>query len=67
MKELSKREAEVIRGVAAGLPDKAIALELGISVYTVRTYIERITEKLPPGEATPRHRLMLFFFSTDPE
>jgi DNA-binding NarL/FixJ family response regulator len=66
MTELSKRQAEIIQRVARGQSDKAIAHELDISVYTVRTHIERIAEKLP-GETPRRHRLLLFVLNVEPD
>jgi DNA-binding NarL/FixJ family response regulator len=46
---LSKREQEVLRDLARGLLYKQIAEDLGISIYTVRTYVRRIYEKLRVG------------------
>ena len=57
--ELSKRQSEVIQRVAQGRSDKAIASELGISIYTVRAHIEHIAAQIP-GEISRRNRLMLF-------
>lgn len=45
-KELSGREAEVLRQTAWGYSNKEIAQELGISVKTVETYKGRVMEKL---------------------
>lgn len=58
--DLSKRQAEIMERVARGLPDKRIAADLGISVRTVHTHIERIAAKIP-GESPRRHRMTLFF------
>lgn len=44
--QLSRREAQVLRGVARGFTTKAIAAKLGVSERTVQTYRERIYEKL---------------------
>ena len=44
--ELSEREYAVLDGLAAGLAYKQIAVQLGISIHTVRNYIRRIYEKL---------------------
>lgn len=44
--ELSPRERSVLDGLAAGLPYKQIADQLGVSIHTVRNYIRRIYEKL---------------------
>lgn len=43
---LTEREKEILRWVAAGLPNKEVALELGISLATVRNHIHNILEKL---------------------
>jgi DNA-binding NarL/FixJ family response regulator len=43
---LTPRELEVLHGLSCGQPYKQIAAELGISLSTVRTYIQRIYEKL---------------------
>jgi LuxR family maltose regulon positive regulatory protein len=43
---LSWREAEVLRLVAAGYRDRAIAAELGIGHRTVTTHVTRILAKL---------------------
>jgi DNA-binding NarL/FixJ family response regulator len=44
--ELTAREQEVLERLASGFLLKEIADELGVSYYTVRTYTERIYEKL---------------------
>jgi DNA-binding NarL/FixJ family response regulator len=44
--QLSTREADVLDALARGLAYKQIANELGISLSTIRTHIERIYEKL---------------------
>lgn len=66
MSELTHRQAQVIERVARGESDKAIAHELHISIYTVRSHIERIAAKLP-GETPRRHRLLLFFLNVEPD
>jgi DNA-binding NarL/FixJ family response regulator len=43
---LSARELEVLQGLSKGHTYKQIAADLGISLGTVRTYIQRIYEKL---------------------
>lgn len=43
---LSPRECEVARCVARGLTDKEIARELAISLPSVRTYLQRVFDKL---------------------
>ncbi len=43
---LSPREAEIIRLVAAGLPNKCIGAVLEISTWTVATHLRRIFAKL---------------------
>jgi DNA-binding NarL/FixJ family response regulator len=44
--ELTSRELDVLRLVAAGKPNKHIAAELGISERTARTHVSRILRKL---------------------
>jgi DNA-binding NarL/FixJ family response regulator len=44
--ELTSRELEVLRLVAAGEPNKRIAAELAISERTARTHVSRILRKL---------------------
>ena len=43
---LSPRELEVLKLLAAGLPTKAIALQLGISRSTVDYYLAQVYRKL---------------------
>ncbi len=43
---LSSREQEITKLVAAGLPNKCIAKQLGISPWTVATHLRRIFGKL---------------------
>jgi two-component system nitrate/nitrite response regulator NarL len=43
---LSPREKEIVRLVAKGLPNKAIADLLDISLWTVATYLRRLFSKL---------------------
>jgi DNA-binding CsgD family transcriptional regulator len=62
--DLSERQAQIVERVARGLPDKQIAAELDISIYTVRTHIERIAAKIP-GETPRRHRLLLFVLNVE--
>ena len=44
--ELSRRELEVLRLLAAGASNKAVATQLGLSENTVKTHISRIFAKL---------------------
>jgi DNA-binding CsgD family transcriptional regulator len=43
---LSPREREIVRLIAGGLPNKAIAAVLDISLWTVATYVRRLFAKL---------------------
>ncbi len=43
---LSPREKEIVRLVAKGLPNKAIAQVLDISLWTVATHVRRVFSKL---------------------
>jgi NarL family two-component system response regulator YdfI len=44
--QLSRRETEVLERLAAGLANKQIALELGISGHTAKFHISSIFQKL---------------------
>ncbi len=44
--ELSERETTILRHAADGLTDKEIGKELGIGVSTIRTYWDRLRDKL---------------------
>lgn len=46
MGKLSKRETDVARLVAEGLPNKDIAVQLGLSEHTVRNYLFHVFDKL---------------------
>ena len=46
---LTARELSIVRLVGKGLGNKAIAQELGVSVATIRTHLNRVYEKLSPG------------------
>ncbi|WP_411146290.1 response regulator [Streptomyces sp. x-80] len=43
---LTSGERDVLRGVRAGMPNSAIAEELFMSEYSVKTYVSRILKKL---------------------
>lgn len=49
---LTLREADVLRSVADGASNKAIASELGTTLRTVKKHLERIYEKLGVGSRT---------------
>ena len=54
---LSERELEVLRGVAAGKPNKVIAADLGIAEGTVKTHMRSILPKLDASDRT--HAVMI--------
>ena len=43
---LTSRERDVLRGLAEGLSTKEIAVQLGITVNTVRTHVQHLMPKL---------------------
>jgi DNA-binding NarL/FixJ family response regulator len=49
---LTEREREVLEFVAAGLPNKAIALRLGVSEHTVKFHVASILGKLGAASRT---------------
>ena len=46
---LTPRELDIVRLVGRGLGNKEIAQELGVSVTTVRTHLNKVYDKLRPG------------------
>ena len=50
--ELSNRELEILRHVAAGLPNKRIAERLSLSPDTVKSHVANILEKLSANDRT---------------
>ena len=50
--QLSERELEVLRCVAKGLPNKLIALNLGISEKTVKAHLTRIYQQIGVTDRT---------------
>jgi DNA-binding CsgD family transcriptional regulator len=58
--KISGREAEIIRYIMTGEPDKCIASHLGISTHTVSTHLERLYIKL---SVTTRSQLITRIFA----
>lgn len=56
---LTEREREVLQGLAAGLPNKTVAYDLGISPRTVEVHRARIMEKLEARNLSHLVRLAL--------
>lgn len=54
---LSQREIEVLRGVAAGMANKQIAWELGVSEDTIKAHMKTIFAKLDVADRT--HAVMV--------
>ena len=52
VEQLSDREADVLRLVAEGLPNKEIATTMGISLHTVKTHVSVILRKLAASNRT---------------
>lgn len=58
--DLSRREVEVLRGIAAGRTRSAVAHSLGISEGTVKTYLERIRQKYDAANRPARSQVELY-------
>ena len=56
---LSQRERQVLEGLVAGLPNKAIAHDLGISPRTVEVYRANVMTKMQAGSLSELVRLAL--------
>jgi DNA-binding NarL/FixJ family response regulator len=54
---LTAREHEILQLIAEGLPNKTIALRLGISEHTVKFHITSILSKLDAGSRTEAVRI----------
>jgi DNA-binding NarL/FixJ family response regulator len=52
MEHLTSREIEILNCVAQGFSNKQIALELGISINTVKDFISKILAKLNANDRT---------------
>ena len=52
IKSLTKREIEVLKDIAAGLLNKEIATNLGISERTVKNHISNIFKKIDVADRT---------------
>jgi DNA-binding NarL/FixJ family response regulator len=50
--QLTERELDVLRLLAAGLPNKGIALQLGISEHTVKFHVGSILSRLNAASRT---------------
>jgi two-component system response regulator FixJ len=57
--KLTAREAEVLQGLLAGLPNKLIAYELNISVRTVEIYRANVMDKLGARSLSTAVRIAL--------
>jgi two-component system response regulator FixJ len=57
--QLSARELEVMRGLVAGLPNKTIAYDLGISPRTVEIHRARVMDKMQANSLSALVRLAL--------
>jgi|ERR1700735_1122893 two-component system, LuxR family, response regulator FixJ len=57
--QLSPRELEVMRGLVAGLPNKTIAYDLGISPRTVEIHRSRVMDKMQANSLSELVRLAL--------
>ncbi|GGF43617.1 transcriptional regulatory protein FixJ [Aliidongia dinghuensis] len=59
LEQLTAREREVLQGLVAGLPNKTIAYDLGISPRTVEIHRARVMEKMQARSLSELVRLSL--------
>lgn len=59
LESLSEREAQVLKGVVDGLPNKVIAYELGLSPRTVEVYRAGLMGKMNAGSLSELVRMVL--------
>jgi two-component system response regulator FixJ len=59
LESLSQRERQVLDGLVAGLPNKTIAHELGISPRTVEVYRANVMTKMQAGSLSELVRMVL--------
>jgi two-component system response regulator FixJ len=59
LESLSSREREVLNGLVAGLPNKTIAYDLGISPRTVEIYRANVMTKMNAGSLSELVRMAL--------
>lgn len=59
LEALSKREREVLEGLVAGLPNKSIAFDLGISARTVEVYRANLMTKMDANSFSDLVRMAL--------
>lgn len=59
LESLSQRERQVLEGLVAGLPNKTIAHDLGISPRTVEVYRANVMTKMQAGSLSELVRMVL--------
>jgi two-component system response regulator FixJ len=59
LESLSQRERQVLDGLVAGLPNKTIAYDLGISPRTVEVYRANVMTKMQAGSLSELIRMVL--------
>jgi DNA-binding CsgD family transcriptional regulator len=62
---LTPRELEIAMLVAAGKPNKQIARDLNLSIWTVATYLKRTFNKLRIGSRSELVARLIAFIQTD--
>ena len=49
---LSDRQLQILQGITRGLPDRDIAMQLGLSLYTIKEYTNKLFAKLGTANRT---------------
>ena len=52
LQDLSDRQLQILQGITRGLPDRDIAMQLGLSLYTIKEYTNKLFAKLGAANRT---------------
>ncbi len=52
LQDLSDRQLQILQGITRGLPDREIARQLGLSLYTIKEYTNKLFAKIGAANRT---------------